>query len=371
MSHPLPDVRDGLSLVHRRVLLAMRDAGLAPGWSYKRSVTIVRDVFKRFRPRARDSAYDALVSMVQEFTSRYPLIEGNGNFGSIDGDPAASPPYTEVGFSPIAGEMLADIDRGDGSTEPGVLGAAFPNLIVNGSAGCPPSTLTNIPPHNLREVVRAAIFLIDHPDATASDLCSLVTGPDFPTGAVIDGSDGIREYQETGRGRVTVRARVEIEPDEVSHRSRIVVTEIPYGIRVEPIEVGIATLVRGGRIEGITDLHNESTQDEMRIVVTLKRDVLPQPLLQQLYELTPLETTIDVNMTALVPQPETGALIPSVLTMKELLARFIAHRHATIAQRSGPDLPSTEQRIRLIKDDLTRIADAYGDRRRTEIRGER
>src|SRR5262249_25507253 len=166
MSHPLPDVRDGLSLVHRRVLLAMRDAGLAPDRPYTRSAAIVRDVYKRFRPRARDSAYDALVAMVQDFTVRYPLIEGYGNFGSIDGDPAAAPQYTEVGLSKIGAELLADTDHADGATQPDVLGAAVPNLIVNGCANSPPNTLTNIPPHNLREVVSAAIFLIDHPEAT-------------------------------------------------------------------------------------------------------------------------------------------------------------------------------------------------------------
>jgi DNA gyrase subunit A len=250
-----------------------------------------------------------------------------------------------------------------------VLGASIPNLIVNGSANSPPNTLTNIPPHNLREVVSAAIFLIDHPEAKAGDLRWFIPGPDFPTGALILGHDGIKAYQETGRGRLTVRARVEIEPDEVSHRPRIVITELPYGISPATVELEIAEMVRGGRLDGITDLRNESDRDGMRVVVVLERDISPQLLLPQLYERTAMQTYVDVQMTALVPQPETGVLVPSVLTLKQLLEHFIAHRDAVIARRAGADLHSREQRMRLIKDDLARIADAYGDRRRTEIRG--
>lgn len=370
LSYPLPDVRDGLSLVHRRVLLSMRDAGIVPGGSYRKSVTIVRDVFKRYRPKARDSAYRALVAMLQSFTSRYPLIEGHGNFGSIDGDPPAPPPYTEVRLSRIAGEMLADTQCDVERTEPSVLGAAVPNLLINGSAGSPPNTLTNIPPHNLREVVSAAIVLIDHPEATPTDLRALVPGPDFPTGALIDGL-GIREYQETGRGRLTVRARARIERDAVSGQPRIVITQIPYGIDAPTIEIGIAEEVRAERLVGITDLRNESVSEEMRIMVILESDVSPDWVLQQLYEHTAMQTTLDVQMTALVPQPGTEALVPTVLTMKEMLEHFIAHRHAVLSRRPGADLHSKEQRLRLIRDDLMRIADTYGDRRRTEIRGER
>jgi DNA gyrase subunit A len=370
-SHPLPDVRDGLSLVHRRVLLAMRDAGAVPGRPYKKSVGIVRDVFKRFRPRARDSAYDALVAMVQDFTFRYPLIEGHGNFGSIEGDPPASPSYTEVGLTPLAAALLTDTDPAIGSTETGVLGAAIPNLIINGSANCPPNQVTSIPPHNVREVVRAAVFLIDHPDANAGDLHSLIPAPDFPTGATILGYDGIKDYQATGRGRLTVRARTELERDDAAHRWRIVVTELPYGVEVAPLVEAIACEVRDQRIDTISDLRNESSRDGMRIVIVLKREVSPEPVLRQLYERTALETTLDVNMTALVPQPETGALVPSVVTLKELLEQFVAHRHAVIARREGADLYSKERRIESIKDDLLRIADVYGDKRRTEIGGER
>jgi DNA gyrase subunit A len=268
----------------------------------------------------------------------------------------------------IAAELLADTDPADGSTEAGVLGAAVPNLIINGSANCPPSQVINIPPHNLREVVRAATFLIDHPDATASDLVALIPGPDFPTGAIIYGTNGITEYLETGHGRLTVRARATIESDEVSNTSHIVVTEIPYWVTVPAVEIGIAEAVRDQRLNGITDLRNESSNDGMRIVVTLKRDVSPGPLLQQLCERTAMQTILEVRMAALVPEPETGALLPRVLPMKELLEHFIAHRYAVIARRAGADFHSKEQRVRLIKEDLTRIADVYGDDRRTEIR---
>lgn len=365
MSHALPDVRDGLPLVYRRLLLAMSDAGVVPGGPYKKSVTIVRDVFKRFRPRVRDSAYDALVAMVQGFTFRYPLIEGHGNFGSIEGDGAAAPPYTEVRLLPIAAEVLADTDRGDGLTEPSALGSAVPNLLLNGSAGAARNATTNIPPHNLREVVSAAIVLIDHPDATASELRALIPGPDFPTGGSIHGRDGIAEYQETGRGRITVRARAVIENDEWLNQTRIVVTHLPYGICLAPLAEDIASLVRDKRLDGISDLRNESGRDELRLVMVLRRDTPPQPVLDQLYVRTPMQTTIDVNMAALVPEPETGLLVPRVLTLKELLEHFIAHRHAVVAARAAID--SKPKRMELIKDELRRIADAYGDKRRTAI----
>jgi DNA gyrase subunit A len=354
------------------MLLAMRDAGVLPGGSYRRSATILRDVFKPLRPRARDSAYDAVVAMVQDFTFRYPLIEGQGNFGSISGDPAGAPQYTEVRLSPIAGELVSETDRADGSAEPGVLGAAAPNLIINGSAAWPPNTLTNIPPHNLREVVSAAIFLMDHPDATPSDLRALIPGPDFPTGASIYEDDGIREYQETGRGRLITRARATIEKDEASDRSRIVVTELPYGITDTSLVEDIAQMIRARTLDGIGDLHFESSRDGVCLVMILKPDVSPHWLLHELYERTDMQTYFDVNMTALVPQPATGALVPSNLTLKEMLEHFIAHRHAVVARRieadgGRADLASREKRMHLIKDDLTRIAEVYGDDRRTQI----
>jgi DNA gyrase subunit A len=375
-SHALPDVRDGLLLVHRRVLLAMSGAGLIPGGPSRKSVAIVRDVHKRFQPRARGSAYDALIAMVQDFTCRYPLIEGLGNFGSIEGDPAAAPAYTEARLSPIATQLLADTDHGEGSAEPDALGGAVPNLIINGSSAATPNPATNIPPHNLREVVNAAIFLIDHPDAAADELHALVPGPDFPTGAAIFGRAGIAEYQKTGRGRITVRARAVIESDEEPNKARIVVTNIPSGVVVAPLLENIADLVRNKLLDGITDLRNESRRDEMCLVIGCKRDTSPHRVLDQLYERTAMQTTIDVNMAALVPEPETGLLLPRVLTLKELLEHFIAHRDAVIARRIGADstsaghaalLDSRPMRMGLIKDDLKQIADAYGDERRTTI----
>jgi DNA gyrase subunit A len=253
-----------------------------------------------------------------------------------------------------------------------VLGGAIPNLLVNGTAASPPNAVTNIPPHNLREVVSAAILLIDHPGATPGDLRALIPGPDFPTGALILGQGGLKEYQETGHGRLTMRARTIIENDELVNRPRIVITEVPYGIAPFSLTNEIANEVRDRRIDSISDLRFERTRDEVRISITLKRDASPERLLQQLYERTAMQTTLDVQMTALVPQPEIGALVSSAVTLKELLEHFIAHRHAVIARRlqadgTSADLGSREKRMRLIKDDLTRIAEIYGDDRRTEI----
>ncbi len=319
----LPDVRDGLKPVHRRILFAMHEAGLSPNRPYKKSATVVGDVLGKYHPHGDASVYDALVRMVQDFSLRYPLVDGQGNFGSVDGDPAAAYRYTEAKLAPIATEMLADIDKDtvdfapnfdDRLEEPRVLPARIPNLLVNGSSGIAVGMATNIPPHNLREVADACIHLIENPDATVDDLHAFVKGPDFPTGGLIYGRDGIREAYETGRGRVLMRARAEIEEREGGKGERIVIREIPFQVNKSRLIEQIAELARDKKIEGIADLRDESDRDGMRIVVDLKRDAIPHIVLNQLFKHTQMQSTFGVIMLALVggvpqdPHPARDAL---------------------------------------------------------------
>src|SRR5690606_552880 len=278
VSRALPDVRDGLKPVHRRVLYAMSELGLVPGRPYKKSATVVGDVLGKYHPHGDSSVYDALVRMVQPFSLRYPLVDGQGNFGSVEGDPAAAYRYTEAKLTRVAMEMLADIDRttvsvqpnvDDRLTEPKVMPSGVPNLLVNGSSGIAVGMATNIPPHNMREIVAAVQALIDDPELTPSDLRKFVKGPDFPTGGFIYGREGIKDYQETGRGRIIMRARAVIEEKESSNKSQIVVTEIPYQVNSANLMKDIAQLVRDKKLEGISDLRNESDRDGMRIVIEL------------------------------------------------------------------------------------------------------
>src|SRR5438105_6896877 len=291
VSRALPDVRDGLKPVHRRVLYAMNELGLVPGRPYKKSATVVGDVLGKYHPHGDQSVYDALVRMVQDFSLRYPLIDGQGNFGSVEGDPAAAYRYTESRLTPVAVEMLADIDKNtvdfvpnfdDRLQEPSVLPSGVPNLVVNGSSGIAVGMATNIPPHNLREVISAILHLIDSPDATPADIRKLITGPDFPTAGFIYGKQGIKDYQETGRGRIIMRARAVIEENERGNKSQIVVTEIPYQVNSAKLLEDIAGLVRDKKLEGISDLRNESDREGLRIVIELKRDAIPRVVLNQL-----------------------------------------------------------------------------------------
>ena len=291
VSRALPDVRDGLKPVHRRVLYSMFDTGLVPGRPYKKCATVVGDVLGKYHPHGDASVYDALVRMVQEFSLRYPLIDGQGNFGSVEGDPPAAYRYTESRLMPVAMEMLADIEKNtvgfvpnfdDALEEPAVLPAGIPNLVVNGSSGIAVGMATNIPPHNLREVIGAIVHLIDNPDATIGELKKFIKGPDFPTGGYIYGRAGIKDYQETGRGRIVMRARAVIEEKESSNKSQIVVTEIPYQVNSAKLIENIADLVRDKKLEGISDLRNESDKDGMRIVIELKPDSIPRVVLNQL-----------------------------------------------------------------------------------------
>src|SRR5919204_1044973 len=334
VSRALPDVRDGLKPVHRRVLYAMNDLGLTPGRPYKKSATVVGEVLGKYHPHGDSSVYDALVRMVQDFSLRYPLVDGQGNFGSIDGDPAAAYRYTEARLTAIAMEMLGDIDKNtvdfapnfdDRLQEPRVLPSGIPNLIVNGSSGIAVGMATNIPPHNLREVVSAIVYLIDKPDATVGELRKFIKGPDFPTGGYIYGRQGIKDYQETGRGRIVMRARAVIEERETSNKAQIVVTEVPYQVNRANLVKSIADLVRDKKLEGISDLRDESA-DETRIVIELKRDAIPRVVLNQLYKHTAMQSTFGVIMLALVPDAATKQLVPKVMPLREMLEHFISHR---------------------------------------------
>ena len=358
VSRALPDVRDGLKPVHRRVLFSMNELGLVPGRPYKKSATVVGDVLGKYHPHGDQSVYDALVRMVQPFSLRYPLVDGQGNFGSVEGDPAAAYRYTESRLTRVAIEMLADIDRNtvdfqpnfdDRLTEPKVLPSALPNLLVNGSSGIAVGMATNIPPHNLREIAAAVAALIDDPDLTPADLRKCVKGPDFPTGGFIYGREGIKDYQETGRGKIVMRARAVIEEKESSGRSQIVVTEIPYQVNSATLMKDIAGLVRDKKLEGISDLRNESDRDGMRIVLELKRDAIPRVVLNQLYKHTQMQATFGVIMLALVPDPGTGQLVPKVMPMKDVLQHFIAHRHEVIVRRTQFDLDKALEREHILE----------------------
>jgi DNA gyrase subunit A len=358
VSRALPDVRDGLKPVHRRVLYAMNELGLVPGRPFKKCATVVGEVLGKYHPHGDSSVYDALVRMVQEFSLRYPLIDGQGNFGSIEGDFAAAYRYTESRLMPIAIEMLADIDKNtvnfipnfdDQLEEPSVLPSAVPNLLVNGSSGIAVGMATNIPPHNLREIVTALIHMIDTPEATIGDLRRIIKGPDFPTGGYIYGRAGIKDYQETGRGRIVMRARAVIEEKESSNKSQIVITEIPYQVNSAKLIENIADLVRDKKLEGISDLRNESDRDGMRIVIELKRDAIPRVVLNQLYKHTAMQSTFGVIMLALVPDPRTGSLVPKVMPLLDVLQHYIEHRHVVIVRRTQFDLDKALEREHILE----------------------
>ncbi|MGH7703896.1 MAG: DNA topoisomerase (ATP-hydrolyzing), partial [Gemmatimonadales bacterium] len=351
VSRALPDVRDGLKPVHRRILYAMNELGLVPGRPYKKAATVVGDVLGKYHPHGDSSVYDALVRMVQDFSLRYPLIDGQGNFGSPDDGPAAYR-YTEARLTAIAVTMLEDIDKNtvdlqpnfdDRLREPTVLPAKVPNLLINGSSGIAVGMATNIPPHNIKEVTAAVQALIEDPEASLADLRKHITGPDFPTGGYIYGRDGIKEAYETGRGRITLRARAQIEERESTGRSQIVVTELPYQVSPEGLHSAIAHLVNDKRIEGISDARNETDKDGTRLVIELKRDAIPNVVLNQLYKHTTMQTTFGVIMLAL----DNGA--PKVMNLKQLLERFIEHRHHIVVRRTQFDLDAATAREHILE----------------------
>jgi DNA gyrase subunit A len=329
----------------------MQEAGLIPTRPYKKCATVVGDVLGKYHPHGDASVYDALVRMVQDFSLRYPLIDGQGNFGSIDGDAAAAYRYTESRLAPLAGELLADIDKetvdfapnyDDRLTEPRVLPARVPNLLVNGSSGIAVGMATNIPPHNLREVVAACVHLIDNPDATWQDLHLFIKGPDFPTGGVIYGRDGITEAYETGRGRVVLRARASIEEREGGKGERIIITEVPFQVNKSRVIEHIAELVRDKKIEGISDLRDESDK-HIRVVIDLKRDAIPHIVLNQLYKHTQLQSTFGVIMLALTNG------VPKVMNLREMLYHFVQHRHDVVVRRATYELRKAREREHILE----------------------
>jgi DNA gyrase subunit A len=348
----LPDVRDGLKPVHRRILYAMNELGLVPGRPYKKSATVVGDVLGKYHPHGDVALYDSLVRMVQDFSLRYPLVDGQGNFGSVDGDSAAAYRYTEARLTRIAMAMLEDIDKNtvvfvpnfdDRLQEPTVLPARLPNLIVNGSAGIAVGMATNIPPHNLGEVVQAITYLVDNPDCGVKDLRKFIKGPDFPTAGIIYGRDGIKECYEKGRGRMVLRARAVAEETKSTGKQQIVVSEFPYQVSPERVHEQIRDLVLAKKLEGISDVRNESDREGIRLVIELKRDVIPMVVLNQLYAHTQMQTTFGAIMLALVDG------VPKEMDLKELLFHFVEHRHVVIVRRTEFDLKRAQDREHILE----------------------
>ncbi|HEX4574682.1 MAG TPA: DNA gyrase subunit A [Gemmatimonadales bacterium] len=348
----LPDVRDGLKPVHRRILYAMHELGLVPGRPYKKSATVVGDVLGKYHPHGDVAVYDSLVRMVQDFSLRYPLIDGQGNFGSVDGDPPAAYRYTEARLTRVAMTMLEDIDKNtvdfvpnfdDRLQEPTVLPSRLPNLIVNGSAGIAVGMATNVPPHNLAETVEAVNHLVDHPDAALKELRRFVKGPDFPTGGIIYGREGIKECYEKGRGRIVIRARAVVEETESTGKQQIVVTEIPYQVNKANLIAQVAALTNAKKLEGIADIQDYSDREGMRIVIDLKRDAVPAVVLNQLYKHTQMQTTFGAIMLALVDG------VPKEMNLKELLEHFVDHRHTVITRRTEFQLKRAQDREHILE----------------------
>jgi DNA gyrase subunit A len=346
----LPDIRDGLKPVHRRVLYTMQLLGLAWNRGYKKSARVVGDCMGKFHPHGDSAIYDTLVRMVQEFSLRYPLVDGQGNFGSIDGDPAAAMRYTEARMARIAHEMLADIDKDtvdfapnydDNETEPIVLPTRIPNLLVNGSAGIAVGMATNIPPHNLTEVVDGLVTLIERPDTTVEQLATIITGPDFPTAGYIYGTGGIREAYTTGRGTITLRAKAHAEKLR-GGREAIIITELPYQVNKASLIEKIAELSREKKLEGISEIRDESNREGIRVVMELGRGEIPQIILNQLYKHTQMQTTFGIIMLALVDRR------PQVVNLKEMLDAFIKFRREVVTRRTRFDLARAEERAHIL-----------------------
>ena len=347
----LPDVRDGLKPVHRRILYAMQEAGMAHNKPYKKSARIVGEVLGKYHPHGDSSVYEAIVRMAQDFSTRYLMVDGHGNFGSVDGDSAAAMRYTEVRMAKISEYMLEDIEKDtvdfvpnydESLKEPSVLPAKVPALLINGSAGIAVGMATNIPPHNLGEVVNGLAMLIDNPQVELNQLMTAIKGPDFPTGATILGTDGIRSAYSTGRGVVKIRAKAEIEPMPKG-KSRIVVSEIPYQVNKARLIESIAQLVKTGVIEGITDLRDESDRQGMRVVVELKSDVVPDVILNQLYKHTQLQSSFGINMLALVNGE------PKILNLKQILEHYLEHQKVVVTRRTRYELGKAKDRAHILE----------------------
>ena len=349
----LPDVRDGLKPVHRRILYAMYEDNLTHDKPFRKCATAVGDVLGRYHPHGDASVYDALVRLAQDFSMRYPLIDGHGNFGSVDGDPPAAYRYTEARMARMSDEMLRDIEKDtvdwdpnfdETRKEPRVLPSRFPNLLVNGSSGIAVGMATNIPPHNLTEVINACICGLDNPEATMSELLQHVTGPDFPTKGIILGRSGIRQAYMTGRGKVIMRARTEFE-EFGKDRTRIIVTELPYQVNKRQLIATIAENVRDKRIEGISDLRDETDRNGMRIVIELKRDANPQVVLNRLLTQTQMQTSFSINMLALV----NNQTQPKILNLRHIIDEYLTFQEELIVRRTKYDLKKAEERAHLLE----------------------
>ena len=349
----LPDVRDGLKPVHRRILYTMYESGLTSDKPFKKSATCVGDVLGRYHPHGDGSVYDAMVRLAQNFSMRYMLVDGHGNFGSVDGDPAAAYRYTEARLSKISNEMLRDIDKDtvnwdpnfdESRKEPRVLPSRFPNLLVNGSSGIAVGMATNIPPHNLREVINACVAVLDDPECTMSDLMEHISGPDFPTGGIIMGRSGIRAAYATGRGKVIVRARTEFE-EFGKDRVRIIVTELPYQVNKRQLIKAIAEQVKDKRLDGISDLRDETDRNGMRMVIELKKDANPQVVLNNLFKQTALQSSFGIIMLALVNDQKQ----PKILSLRQILDEYLAHQQEVLTRRTRYDLRKAQERAHMLE----------------------
>ena len=348
----LPDVRDGLKPVHRRILYGMQQMGLAHNRAYRKSAKIVGEIMGNYHPHGDSAIYDTLVRMAQDFNMRYALVDGQGNYGSVDGDPPAAMRYTEARLTKLAGEMLADIDKetvdfgptyDESDVEPSVLPAKVPNLLINGAGGIAVGYATNIPTHNIGEVVTALLKVIDEPQVTIDELMEIIPGPDFPTAGYIYGTQGIKNAYHTGRGLLTLRAKTHIETDEKRDRDSIIITEIPYQVNKAKLQEKIAELVHEKRLEGISDLRDESDRDGMRVVIELKKGEIPLVVLNQLYKHTQMQNTFGVIMLALVNNR------PEVLNLKQIITAFLEHRREVVIRRTAYDLRKAEERAHILE----------------------
>src|SRR5918995_542853 len=378
VSRALPDARDGLKPVHRRVLYAMQDLGLQPNRPYRKSATVVGDVMGKYHPHGDQAIYDALARMAQDFALRYPLVDGQGNFGSVDGDPPGAMRYTEARLTRMATEMLRDINADtvdfvpnfdESLKQPEVLPTRFPNLLVNGSDGIAVGMATKIPPHNLGEVIDATIALIDDPDLDDEEIAEHIKGPDFPTGGVIVGLRGIRDAIQTGRGSVRVQAKAHTEQIK-GNRTQIVVTEIPYQVNKSYLLQKIAELVKDRKLQDISDLRDESDRNGMRIVIELKREAVPKVVLNNLYKHTQMQQSFGVNLVALVDG------VPRTLSYKQALEHYVAHQFEVVTRRTRYELGRARARAHILEGllialgELDEVRAAYADDRRTAITAE-
>src|SRR5699024_10568629 len=348
----LPDVRDGLKPVHRRVLYAMRELGNDYNKPYKKSARVVGDVIGKYHPHGDTAVYDTIVRMAQDFSMRYLLVDGQGNFGSVDGDAPAAMRYTEVRMARLAHEMLADIDKDtvdfvpnydESETEPAVLPTRIPNLLVNGGSGIAVGMATNIPPHNLNEVVNACLALLDNAEISIDELMQHLPGPDFPTAGIINGADGIREAYQTGRGRIYLRARAHIEEVDERGKQAIIVTELPYQVNKARLQEKIGELVKSKRLEGLAETRDESDKDGMRIYIELKRGETPEVVLNNLYRQSQMQVVFGINIVAL----DGGQ--PRTLNLKQLLEAFIRHRREVVTRRTQFELAKARARAQILE----------------------